>query len=95
MKIHSETITVPVDIQLMEVEAPLGTALVTVSPVPSLTGSGTIRESDDGTGWDVFFQCTTEFPLVGFSHERDRVIEMIWRHLRMVALSVEDGNEHE
>lgn len=87
---HTFTVNVRIDVEL--IETGIGAAsLLTVSPIPQLAGSGTLRPLREG-GWHVKFQCNTEHPLEGFSPKREFCIEMVRKHITLIALNMREGD---
>lgn len=87
---HTFTITVPIDVELI-VNGSGAASLTSVSPIDQLRGIGNIRRSTGG-GWSVFFRCNDEHPLDGFSPQREQCIEMVEKHLRMIAWNIREGD---
>lgn len=81
---RSFLVTAPVEVELLEFK---NGGIISVSPINKLLGSGNITEHNDG--WSVTFRCNNdEFPLEGWSAKRSNCIEMIEKHIRLLATSL-------
>ena len=92
MTTHTMTVTVPVTVQLFDLPGKTfdGFSLHSESNVSELRGIGNIKPSKDGKGWDVFFRCNDEHPLEGFAFDRNNCVAMVRKHLRMIALNMQE-----
>lgn len=81
---RSFLVTAPVEVELLEFN---NGAVLSISPIAALVGSGWITE-DGGNGWFVNFSCGDEFPLNGYSKHRNNCIGMIEKHIRTVGLGL-------
>lgn len=86
----SFVVEAPVEVDVIELPffQAEGSWLYSNSELSALQGKGELRPVADG--WSVKFQCDDEFPLEGFAYKRSYALEMVEKHLRMVAANMRE-----